>query len=104
MQVFVICFSVKLKPLRQSVSIAPAEIVSSLYSFSIKLMYLLILKPCERKHSSEFTQYNYKNILSWVHVSFIYVSLTYASRRAQHSNGQKGYRTYHLNVSYSLLH
>ncbi len=37
-------------------------------------LYLLVLKPCERKHSSEFTEYNYKNILSWVHVSYIYVS------------------------------
>ncbi len=97
MQVFVICFSVKLKPLRQSVSMAPGARRSWAHCrFSIKLLYLLILKPCERKHSSEFTLYNYKNILTWVHVSFIYVSLIYASRRAVLSTQMDKKATEHI--------
>ncbi len=59
--------------LRQPVLMAPGARRSWAHCrFSIKLLYLLILKPCEHKHSSEFTQYNYKNILSWVHVSFMF--------------------------------
>ncbi len=62
------------------------------------------LKACEHKHSSEFTLYNYKNILTWVHVS-LFMFHWYRSSRACSALEWTKKATEHiiLNVSYSLL-